>query len=154
MALLIIAIVISSISVYGVIVLKRFYFMLGYFLFSLLAITSFMPLLTEDPMLSITSLALFIVSGIISFPAKKNITDYKINSEAAPLIKSFMLRTLFSLSTINILAIFLVYYDPNMPEGMTEDLKIYGMIMHGILGLLPLIVLIRMSKMKKAEIAQ
>ena len=73
MALLIIAIVISSISVYGVIVLKRFYFMLGYFLFSLLAITSFMPLLTEDPMLSITSLALFIVSGIISFPAKKNI---------------------------------------------------------------------------------
>jgi hypothetical protein len=41
-----------------------------------------------------------------------------------------------------------------MPEGMTEDMKIYGMIMHGILGLLPLIVLIRMSKMKKAEIAQ
>jgi hypothetical protein len=115
MALLIIAIVISSISIYGAIALKRFYFMLGYFLFSILAITSFMPRLAEDPMLSITSLALFLVLGIISFPAKKNINDYNVNSEAAPLVKSFMLKTLFSLSTINILAIFLVYYDPNMP---------------------------------------
>ena len=154
MELLIIAIIISSISIYGTIVLKRFYFILGYFLFSILAITSFIPLLNDDPMLSITSLALFLVSGIISFPAKKNITDYTINTEAAPLVKSFMLRTLFSLSTINLLAIFLVYYDQNMPEGMTEDMKIYGMIMHAILGVLPLIVMMRMSKINKATIAK
>ena len=41
-----------------------------------------MPRLAEDPMLSITSLALFLVLGIISFPAKKNITDYNVNSSS------------------------------------------------------------------------
>jgi len=107
-----------------------------------------MPRLAEDPMLSITSLALFLVLGIISFPAKKNITDYNVNSEAAPLVKSFMLKTLFSLSTINILAIFLVYYDPNMPEGMTESMRVYPMIMHAVLGILPIVVLVRISKKK------
>ena len=45
--------------------------MLGYFLFSILAITSLMPTFNEDPYLSIMSLALFLVLGIISFPAKK-----------------------------------------------------------------------------------
>jgi len=93
-------------------------------------------------------LALFLVLAIISFPAKKNIADYEINSEAAPLIKSFMLRTLFSLSTINFIAIFLVKYDTNMPEGITESMRIYPMIMHAVLGVLPLVVLYRISKKK------
>lgn len=148
MEILIVAIVISSISIYGTIMLKRLYFMLGYFLFSLLAITSLMPAFDQDPMLTITSLALFLVMAIISFPAKKNIADYSINSEAAPLIKSFMLRTLLSLSSINFLAILLVKYDPNMPEGITEEMRIIPMIMHAILGLLPLIVLFRLNKSK------
>ena len=91
MEILIVAVLISSISIYGTIKLKRFYFMLGYFLFSILAITSLMPTFNEDPYLSITSLALFLVLGIISFPSKKNIADYKINSEAVPLVKSFFL---------------------------------------------------------------
>ena len=145
MEILVVAVLISSISIYGTIKLKRFYFMLGYFLFSILAITSLMPTFNEDPYLSIMSLALFLVLGIISFPAK-NIADYKINSEAVPLVKSFVLRTLLSLSVINFLAILLVKYDTNMPEGISEDMKIYPMIMHGVLGLLPLIALYRMSQ--------
>ena len=124
MEILIVAILISSISIYGTITLKRFYFMLGYFLFSLLAISSLMPTFNEDPYLTLTSLALFLVLGIISFPGKKNIAEYKINSEAAPLIKSFVLKTLLSLSTINFIAIFLVKYDTNMPEGITESMRI------------------------------
>ena len=148
MELLVVAVLISSISIYGTIKLKRFYFMLGYFLFSILAITSLMPTFNEDPYLSITSLALFLVLGIISFPSKKNIADYKINSEAVPLVKSFMLKTLLSLSVINFLAILLVKYDTNMPEGISEDMKIYPMIMHGVLGILPLIALYKMSQKK------
>ena len=148
MEILIVAILISSISIYGTITLKRFYFLLGYFLFSLLAITSLIPTFDEDPYLALTSLALFLVLAIISFPAKKNITDYNINKEAAQLIKSFMLRTLFSLSSINFIAIFLVKYDTNMPEGITESMRIYPMIMHAVLGVLPIVVLYRMSKKK------
>ena len=97
MEILIVAIIISCISIYGTIKLKRFYFMLGYFLFSILALTSLIPNFSDDPYLTITSLALFSVLGIISFPARKNIADYEINSEAMPLVKSFMLRTLSSL---------------------------------------------------------
>lgn len=149
METLIVAIIISCISIYGTIRLKRFYFMLGYFLFSILALTSLIPNFSDDPYLTITSLALFSVLGIISFPAKKNIADYAINKEAVPLIKSFMLRTLLSLFVINVLAIFLVKFDPNMPEGITESMRIYPMVMHGVLALLPIIVLIRMSSRMK-----
>lgn len=145
MEILIVAIIISCISIYGTIKLKRFYFMLGYFLFSILALTSLIPNFSDDPYLTITSLALFSVLGIISFPARKNIADYKINSEAIPLLKSFMFRTLFSLFVINVLAIFLVKFDPNMPEGITESMRIYPMIMHAVLAILPIIVLVRMS---------
>jgi len=148
MEILIVAILITSISIYGTIKLKRFYFMLGYFLFSILAITSLIPTLEENPYQTITSLALFLVLGIISFPARKNIADYNINSEAAPLVKSFVLRTLLTLSTINFLAILLVKYDPNMPEGITESMRIYPMIMHAVLGMLPLIAIYIMSKKK------
>ena len=148
MEILIVAILISSISIYGAITLKRFYFMLGYFLFSLLAITSFIPTFDNDPYLALTSLALFLVLAILSFPAKKNIADYNVNNEAAPLVKSFVLRTLFSLSVINLIAIFLVKYDSNMPEGITESMRIIPMIMHAVLGILPIVVLFRMSKKK------
>ena len=141
MEILIVAILISSISIYGTITLKRFYFMLGYFLFSLLAITSFIPTFDNDPYLALTSLALFLVLAIISFPAKKNIAEYNVNNEAAPLVKSFVLRTLFSLSVINLIAIFLVKYDSNMPEGITERMRIIPMIMHAVLGILPIVVL-------------
>ena len=144
MEILIVAIIISCISIYGTIKLKRFYFMLGYFLFSILALTSLIPNFSDEPYLTITSLALFSVLGIISFPAS-NIADYEINSEAMPLVKSFMLRTLFTLFVINVLAIFLVKYDPNMPEGITESMRIYPMIMHAVLAILPVIVLVRMS---------
>ena len=148
MEILIVAILISSISIYGAITLKRFYFLLGYFLFSLLAISSLMPTFNEDPSLSITSLALFLVLGIISFPARKNIADYNINSEAAPLVKSLVLRILLSLSVINLLAILFVKYDQNMHEGITESMRIYPMVMHAVLGILTLIVLFRMSRNK------
>ena len=149
MEILIVAIIISCISIYGTIMLKRFYFMLGYFLFSILALTSLIPNFSDDSYLTITSLALFSVLGIISFPAKKNIADFNINSEAMPLIKSFMLRTLLSLFIINVLAIFLVKFDPNMPDGITESMRIYPMIMHAVLATLPIIILIRMSSRMK-----
>ena len=136
MEILIVAILISSISIYGTITLKRFYFLLGYFLFSLLAISSLMPIFNEDPSLSITSLALFVVLGIISFPARKNIAHYNINSEAALLVKSLVLRILLSLSVINFLAILLVKYDQNMSEGITESMIIYPMVTHAALGIL------------------
>ena len=58
------------------------------------------------------------------------------------------MRTLFSLSGINFIAIFLVKYDTNMPEGMTESMRVYPMIMHAVLGILPIVVLVRMSKKK------
>ena len=145
MEILIVAIIISCISIYGTIKLKRFYFMLGYFLFSILALTSLIPNFSDDPYLTIISLALFSVLGIISLPARKNIADYEVNSEAMPLEKSFILRTLFSLFVINVLAIFLVKFDPNMPEGITESMRIYPMIMHAVLAILPIIVLVRMS---------
>jgi hypothetical protein len=44
-----------------------------------------------------------------------------------------------------------VKYDPNMPEGITESMRIYPMIMHAVLGILPIIVLIRMSKMNLSK---
>ena len=81
MEILIVAIVISAISIYGAVMLKRLYFLLGYFLFSLLALTSLIPTYNDDKMLALTSIALFLVMGIISFPAKKNISDYEMNEE-------------------------------------------------------------------------
>lgn len=149
MEILIIAILISAISIYGAITLKRFYFLLGYFLFSLLAITSLIPSYKDDKYLALTSLALFLVLAIISFPSRKNIVDYNINTETKPLVKSFVLRTLLALSTINFVAIFLVKFDPNMPEGISESLRIVPMIMHGVLGALPLYVLSRLSRSPK-----
>ena len=89
--------------------------------------------------------------GILSFPAKKNIGDYEMNEEAKPLVKSFMLKTLLSLSAVNIVAIFLVKFDPNMPEGISESMRIYPMIMHGILGILPLYVIVKMSQLSKLK---
>ena len=151
MEILIVAIVISAISIYGAVMLKRLYFLLGYFLFSILALTSLIPTYNDDKMLALTSIALFLVMGIISFPAKKNISDYKMNEEAKPLVKSFMIKTLLSLSAINIIAIFLVKFDPNMPEGITESMRIYPMIMHAVLGILPLFVLFRMSQSAKLK---
>ena len=146
MEILIVAIVISAISIYGAVMLKRLYFLLGYFLFSILALTSLIPTYNDDKMLALTSIALFLVMGIISFPAKKNISDYEMNEEAKPLIKSFMLKTLLSLSAVNLIAIFLVKFDPNMPEGITESMRIYPMIMHAVLGILPLFVLFRIDR--------
>ena len=151
MEILIVAIIISAISIYGAVMLKRLYFLLGYFLFSLLALTSLIPTYNDDKMLALTSIALFLVMGIISFPAKKNISDYEINDEAKPLVKSFMLKTLLSLSAVNLIAILLVKYDPNMPDGITESMRIYPMIMHGVLGVLPLYVLVRMSQSSKLK---
>ena len=151
MEILIVAIVISAISIYGAVMLKRLYFLLGYFLFSILALTSLIPTYNDDKMLALTSIALFLVMGIISIPAKKNISDYEMNEEAKPLIKSFMLKTLLSLSAVNLIAILLVKFDPNMPEGITESMRIYPMIMHGVLGILPLFVLFRMSQSAKLK---
>lgn len=151
MEILITALLITAISVYGALTLKRLYFLLGYFLFSLLAITSIMPSYEENKYLALTSLALFLVLAIISFPAKRNIADYEINEGAKPLIKSFMIRILLSLSAINIIAIFLVKFDPNMPEGIPESLRIVPMIMHGVLGLLPFYVLFKMSRAQKLK---
>lgn len=151
MEILIVAIVISAISIYGAVMLKRLYFLLGYFLFSILALTSLIPTYNDDKMLALTSIALFLVMGIISFPAKKNISDYKMNEEAKPLVKSFMLKTLLSLSAVNLIAILLVKFDPNMPEGITESMRIYPMIMHAVLGILPLFVLFRMSQSAKLK---
>ena len=151
MEILIVAIVISAISIYGAVMLKRLYFLLGYFLFSILALTSLIPTYNDDKMLALTSIALFLVMGIISFPAKKNISDYEMNEEAKPLIKSFMLKTLLSLSAVNLIAVLLVKFDPNMPEGITESMRVYPMIMHAILGVLPLFVLFRMSQSAKLK---
>jgi len=151
MEILITALLIAAISVYGALTLKRLYFLLGYFLFSLLAITSIMPSYEENKYLALTSLALFLVLAIISFPAKKNIADYEINDNAKPLVKSFMIRILLSLSAINIIAIFLVKFDPNMPEGIPESLRIVPMIMHGVLGVLPFYVLFKMSRAPKLK---
>ena len=151
MEILIIAILISAISLYGAVMLKRLYFLLGYFLFSLLALSSLIPTFNDDKMLSLTSIALFLVMGIISFPAKKNISDYEMNEEAKPLIKSFMLKTLLSLSVVNIIAIFMVKFDPNMPEGITESMRVFPMIMHGVLGVLPLYVIVKMSQLSKLK---
>ena len=38
--------------------------------------------------------------------------------------------------------------DQIMPEGMTESMRAYPMIMHSVLGILPIVVLVRMSKKK------
>ena len=149
MEILIIAILISVITIYGAITMKRFYFLLGYFLFSLLAITSLIPSYKDDKYLALTSLALFLVLAIISFPSRKNIVDYNINTETKPLVKSFVLRTLLALSTINFVAIFLVKFDPNMPEGISESMRIIPMIMHGVLGALPLYVMFRLFRSPK-----
>ena len=94
--------------------------MLGYFLFSLLAISSLMPTFNEGPLSYFNLIGFISCFGYNIFSREKNISDYKINSEAAPLIKSFVLRTLLSLSTINFIAIFLVKYDTNMPEGIRK----------------------------------
>ncbi|MDA0742165.1 MAG: hypothetical protein O2862_09660 [Bacteroidetes bacterium] len=151
MEIVIVAAIISAISIYGAVMLKRLYFLLGYFLFSLLALTSLIPTYNDDKMLALTSIALFLVMGIISFPAKKNISDYEINDEAKSLVKSFMLKTLLSLSAVNLIAILIVKYDPNMPEGITESMRIYPMIMHAVLGILPLFVLFRISQSAKLK---
>ena len=147
MEILITALLIAAISVYGALTLKRLYFLLDIFFF--IAGNYVNYALHEENKFCIDLFSAISCAIIISFPAK-NIADYRLDN-AKPLVKSFMIRILLSLSAINNIAIFLVKFDPNMPEGIPESLRIVPMIMHGVLGVLPFYVLFKMSRAPKLK---
>ena len=135
-ALVLIATIPVFISLYGVIKKQRFFFLLGYFLFSFLVIPDEISRYIASPDIShILFATVFGLQAILTFPNKLNYDGTKV-------FKSFGIKTMLSLFLINIIAVLLINLHP---ESLIDDIQENGqtlniaMIIHGVFTLMPLI---------------
>ena len=120
------------ISIFGVIRKQRFYFLLGYFLFALLVVPDEVSRFLADSDVSHLGYAtIWILQGILAFPNKLNYDGTKV-------FKSFGIKTMLSLSIINIFALILIGYMPESLD-MDETTSTVARIYHGILAFIPLV---------------
>ena len=135
-ALVLIATIPVFISLYGVIKKQRFFFLLGYFLFSFLVVPDEISRYIDSPDIShILFAVVFGLQAILTFPNKLNYDGTKV-------FKSFGIKTMASLFLINIIAALLINLHP---ESLVEDVPNNGqtlniaMIIHGVFALIPLV---------------
>ncbi|MAU75370.1 MAG: hypothetical protein CL831_00685 [Crocinitomicaceae bacterium] len=135
-ALVLIATIPVFISLYGVIKKQRFFFLLGYFLFSFLVVPDEISRYIESPDIShILFAVVFGLQAILTFPNKLNYDGTKV-------FKSFGIKTMSSLFLINVIAVLLINLHP---ESLVEDVQNNGqtlniaMIIHGVFALIPLV---------------
>jgi len=118
------------VSLYGVIKRKRFFFLLGYFLFSLIVIPDQLSsYLSEDGSALNLALALiWLLQAIIAFPNK-------LNYDGSKVFRSFAIKTFISLALINVFAVLLTQTDSSIDEGTRTAAGLF----HAILVLFPVI---------------
>lgn len=122
------------ISLYGVIQRKRFFFLLGYFLYGILVFGAEMQKFSATEEFSHLLVAgLWGLQAILALPNK-------LNYDGSKVFKSFAMKTFASLFVINLIGIFVVKNDETVPE-----LAVY---LHGILMVFPLIGFYLMSTNK------
>ena len=98
------------ITLYGVIVRKRFFFLLGFTLYGFIVVPAEMNSYFSNGELShLIVAALWMAQIIISFPNKLNYDGTKV-------FKSFAVKTFLALIIINVIGVFIVKNDPNIPD--------------------------------------
>lgn len=110
--LIFVAVIPVLVSLYGVMKRKRFFFLLGYFLFSLIVIPDQLSTyLSEDGSALNLALALiWLLQAIIAFPNK-------LNYDGSKVFRSFAIKTFISLALINVFAVVLTQTDDSIDEG-------------------------------------
>ena len=135
-ALVLIATLPVFVSLYGVIKKQRFFFLLGYFLFSFLVLPDEISRYFDSPDIShILFATIFGLQAILAFPNK-------LNYDGSKVFKSFGIKTMLALFLINMIAVLLINLHP---EALVADVQSNGhtltiaMIIHGVFAFIPLI---------------
>ena len=128
----------TLLALYGVIRRKRMFFLLGYFLYSLIVIPNeIMTYAANGEIAHLSYAFLWFVQAILAFPNKLNYDGTKV-------FKSFGVKVFLSLSAVNFFGILLVQAMPVSLE-LTETSKNIAALYHAVLALLPLAGLFLMS---------
>lgn len=128
----------TLLALYGVIRRKRMFFLLGYFLYSLIVIPNEMMTYAANGEIAHLSYAfLWFVQAVLAFPNKLNYDGTKV-------FKSFGVKVFLSLSAVNLFGILLIQAMPVSLE-LTETSKNIAALYHAVLALLPLAGLFLMS---------
>ena len=136
--LVIVAGIPTLLALYGVIRRKRMFFLLGYFLYSLIVIPNeIMTYLANGEIAHLSFAFLWFVQAVLAFPNKLNYDGTKV-------FKSFGVKVFLSLSAVNLFGILLIQDMPVSLE-LTETTKNIAALYHAILSLLPLAGLFLMS---------
>ncbi len=113
------------ITLFGVIKRKRFFFLLGYFLYALLVVGAEMNNYMEtNAMQHLMIAALWAVQGALAFPNK-------LNYDGSKVFKSFAIKTFIAFILINLIGIFVAKDSEAVPKAA----EYY----HGILMVFPMI---------------
>ena len=118
------------VSLYGVIKRQRFFFLLGYFLFSLIVIPDQVSTYLSDDgsALNLALALIWLLQAIIAFPNK-------LNYDGSKVFRSFAIKTFISLALINVFAVLLTQTDSSMDDGTRAAAGLF----HAILVLFPVI---------------
>ena len=128
----------TLLALYGVIRRKRMFFLLGYFLYSLIVIPNeIMTYAANGEIAHLSYAFLWFVQAILAFPNKLNYDGTKV-------FKSFGVKVFLSLSAVNLFGILLIQAMPVSLE-LTETSKNIAELYHAVLALLPLAGLFLMS---------
>jgi len=128
----------TLLALYGVIRRKRMFFLLGYFLYSLIVIPNeIMTYAANGEIAHLSYAFLWFVQAVLAFPNKLNYDGTKV-------FKSFGVKVFLSLSAVNLFGILLIQAMPVSLE-LTETSKNIAELYHAVLALLPLAGLFLMS---------
>ncbi len=118
------------VSLYGVIKRQRFFFLLGYFLFSLIVIPDQLSTYASEDgsALNLALALIWMLQAIIAFPNK-------LNYDGSKVFRSFAIKTFISLALINVFAVLLTQTDSSIDEGTRTAAGLF----HAILVLFPVI---------------
>lgn len=98
------------VTLYGVIVRKRFFFLLGFTLYGLIVVPAEMnSYFSSGEFSHLIIAALWSAQIIIAFPNQ-------LKYDGSKVFKSFAIKTFLALLTINVIGIFVVKNNPNIPD--------------------------------------
>lgn len=136
--LIIVAGIPTALALFGVIRRKRFFFLLGYFLYALIVIPNeIMTYMSNGELMHLAFAALWLCQAVVAFPNKLNYDGTKV-------FKSFGIKVFLTLSVVNVFGMMLIQSMPASLE-LTEGTKTVASTYHGILAVLPLMGIFLMS---------
>ena len=136
--LIIVAGIPVAVALFGVIRRKRFFFLLGYFLYALIVVPNeWTTYQSNGDMAHLAYAFLWLVQAIMAFPNK-------LNYDGSKVFKSFGIKTFLTLSLVNIFGVLLVQAMPVSLE-FAESSKTIVVVYHSILAFLPMVALLLMA---------